>query len=270
MRRAGGGPDRVTPTFLQSFGIQRRVIGALMIREALRRFGHENLGFFWVMAEPLLLVLGVIVLWHIVDEGNGKISVTPFALTGYSMLTLFRAHVFRALNFIRLNMGLFFHSNINVLDIVVARGALDTIAGFVAFIIAYTPLYIFGLAPPIRDPLILISAWLLCAWYSWSFGAILGAISEVSEAAEHLIHPLMYITLPITGAFYMVSWLPPIAQKIVLYAPLVNCMEMFRSGLFPADVKTSWDAGYVIIWAFAQTAIALPLLESSRRRAQIK
>ncbi len=69
------------PSFLQSFRVQRRVVGALLVREALRRFGHENLGFFWVMAEPLLLVLGVVILWHIIDEAHGRIAITPFALT---------------------------------------------------------------------------------------------------------------------------------------------------------------------------------------------
>ncbi|MQT15273.1 ABC transporter permease [Segnochrobactrum spirostomi] len=261
---------RATPSFLQSLGIQRRVIGALLVREALRRFGHENLGFFWVMVEPLLLVLGVVVLWHLIDEGHGKISITPFALTGYSMLTLFRAHVFRALKLVHSNSGLFFHQNIKVFDIMLARGALDTIAGFVAFLIAYVPLYLYGLVPAVRDPLLLICAWALCAWYSWSFGAILGAISEFSEAAEHIIHPMMYLTLPISGAFYMVSWLSPSAREVVLYAPLVNCMEMFRAGAFPASLKTSWNAGYVTAWAFAQTAVALPLMELARRRAQIK
>ena len=33
--------------------IQRRVIGALMIRELITRFGRENIGFLWVMVEPL-------------------------------------------------------------------------------------------------------------------------------------------------------------------------------------------------------------------------
>lgn len=257
-------------SFVRAFSVQRRVIGALMVREALKRFGHENLGFFWVMAEPLLLAIGVIVLWHMIDESQGRISITPFALTGYSMLTLFRAHVFRALKIIHSNAALLFHRDVKILDIIIARGALDTIAGFVAFLIAYVPLYLYGFAPPIRDSFVLISAWLLCAWYSWSFGAILGAISEVSEAAEHFIHPLMYLTIPLTGAFYMVSWMPPLAREIVLYSPMVNVMEMFRSGLFPASVKTYWSAGYVAVWALAQTAIALPLLDAVRKRAQIK
>ena len=39
--------------------IQVRVIKALMIRELTTRFGRENIGFLWVMAEPLPLFVEV-------------------------------------------------------------------------------------------------------------------------------------------------------------------------------------------------------------------
>ncbi len=53
------------------------------------------------------------------------------------MLTLFRAHVNRTLKVIHSNAGLLFHRNVSIFDVMLARGALDTIAGFVAFLIAY-------------------------------------------------------------------------------------------------------------------------------------
>ena len=37
--------------FLRSFAIQRRVIGALIMRETYTRFGRENLGFAWMYGE---------------------------------------------------------------------------------------------------------------------------------------------------------------------------------------------------------------------------
>ena len=46
------------------WNVQVRVIHALMIRELLTRFGRENIGFLWIMAEPLLFAGLVGVLWH--------------------------------------------------------------------------------------------------------------------------------------------------------------------------------------------------------------
>ena len=46
------------PAWLAGIRVQMRVIGALMIRDALSRYGHGSLGFFWVVGEPLLLTTG--------------------------------------------------------------------------------------------------------------------------------------------------------------------------------------------------------------------
>jgi len=46
-----------SPTFLQSLGIQRRVLYALTMREVITRFGRENLGVLWLVGEPMLFTL---------------------------------------------------------------------------------------------------------------------------------------------------------------------------------------------------------------------
>ena len=43
------------PSLLHSLGIQRRVLHALLMREIITRFGRENLGVLWLVAEPMLL-----------------------------------------------------------------------------------------------------------------------------------------------------------------------------------------------------------------------
>ena len=41
------------------------ILGALMMRELSSRFGRRNIGFLWIMAEPALFCIGIIVLWSI-------------------------------------------------------------------------------------------------------------------------------------------------------------------------------------------------------------
>ena len=58
--------------------IQRRVISALMMRELITRFGRENIGFLWIMAEPLLFAVLVGVIWQFMkgpeEHGIGIIA----------------------------------------------------------------------------------------------------------------------------------------------------------------------------------------------------
>jgi capsular polysaccharide transport system permease protein len=253
----------------KGLSIQVRVIEALMIREAMSRFGHENLGFFWLMGEPLLLTIGVMIMWTLTNNSHGgKVGVIPFALSSYALLTLWRHIVQQSVRAMSQNSSLIFHSQIRFLDILFARALLETVGIFAAFVVAYVPLALLGYVPVIHDPLALCGGWLLGAWFFFSFGLVLAALTEIFEAAERFVGPIMYISLPVTGAFYMVEWLPPVARKIVMWSPLVNAFEMFRSGLFPPELAGQWDATYLALWAFVLTAVGVPLVHYAQTHVE--
>ena len=50
-------------SFLESLLIQKRVIGALLMREIITRYGRNNIGFLWLFVEPLLLTLVMVLMW---------------------------------------------------------------------------------------------------------------------------------------------------------------------------------------------------------------
>lgn len=256
--------------FLVSFAVQRRIIAALMIREGLRRFGHDNLGFFWVIGEPILLTLGVMAMWSMsgMQHGHG-IKVIPFALSGYSMLTLWRHIISSARVNMRENSGLLFHRNVRVIDTLIARAALESIGGFAAFWVAYLPLHLLDQIEMVDDPLLMVAAWILMTWFTFGFGLIIAGCCQIFEVGEHFVPPVLYVTLPLTGAFYMVSWLPDSAQAIVRWSPLVQAFEMFRDGLFGNTVEAEWDAGFLVLCCLAVTAIGLPVVRAAQKHVKV-
>ncbi len=268
-RNAGRAPSR-EQTFLVSLRVNLRVLGALMLREASARYGHENIGFFWLMGEPLFLALGVMVMWSLTGHAHGRgVGLVPFVLSGYSVLTLWRHIISQAVHALRHNADLMFHRNVRAFDILFARVLLEMAGILTAFFIAYVPLVLLGAMEPIRDPLILIGAWVLMTWFSFSFGLIITSLTELSEAAEHFVQPIMYISLPLTGAFTMQYWLPSKARYFLSWSPLVNVQEMFRGGLFPVDVQTEWDAPYLLLWCVVLTGIGLPLVRWAQRHVRM-
>ena len=46
-----------------SWLIQRRVLGALLLRELLTRYGRNNIGFLWLFVEPMLFTLIITLFW---------------------------------------------------------------------------------------------------------------------------------------------------------------------------------------------------------------
>jgi capsular polysaccharide transport system permease protein len=268
-RNAGRAPLR-QQTFLLSLRVNLRVLGALMLREASARYGHENIGFFWLMAEPLFLALGVMAMWSMTGQTHRHgVGLVPFVLSGYTVLTMWRHIIAQAVHGLRRNADLMFHRNVRAFDVLFARVLLEMAGILTAFFITYMPLVLIGAMDPMRDPLVLLGAWGLLTWFAFSFGLILTSLTEISEVAEHFVQPVMYITLPLTGAFTMQAWLPSRARDFLSWSPLVNIQEMFRGGLFPIEIQTQWDASYLLLCCVVLTGIGLPLVRVAQRHVRM-
>ena len=68
---------RSGPSLAASIRAQWRVVVALTVREAVAHNTTKTLGFFWVIADPLILTSGVIVLWSLTRQGEGHQGVSP-------------------------------------------------------------------------------------------------------------------------------------------------------------------------------------------------
>ncbi len=49
-------------SFLRSLQAQGRVVGALIMRELHTRYGRENIGYLWMILEPMMFAAAVAVL----------------------------------------------------------------------------------------------------------------------------------------------------------------------------------------------------------------
>ena len=76
-------------SFLESLLIQKRVIGALLMREIITRYGRNNIGFLWLFVEPLLLTLVMVLMWKFFRMNNvSALNIVAFTLTGYPMMMM--------------------------------------------------------------------------------------------------------------------------------------------------------------------------------------
>jgi len=70
-------------SFAQALHVQRRVIGALMMRELLTRYGRHNIGFLWIIFEPLLFAVLVGVVWRFMwGATKHGLGVMSFVVSG--------------------------------------------------------------------------------------------------------------------------------------------------------------------------------------------
>jgi capsular polysaccharide transport system permease protein len=258
------------PSFLASLRLQFRVIIALLIREGQAHYTQRSLGFFWTIADPLILTCGVIVLWTVTGRGEHPgLNLVAFALTAYTHIQLWRLCVLPALTLLHHNLWLFYHQNIQAVDIVIANCVMKSISIFTSFVIVVSVCMLFGVIKPIADPGLVLAAWCMDTLFCFSFAVFIAGFAALSEMIEKIMHPLMYLTLPISGAFTMTYFLPPGAKAIMIWMPLANCVEMFRAGVIPLDHKTYWSVPLIVLSSLALLAIGLPVLEYARRKADI-
>jgi ABC-type polysaccharide/polyol phosphate export permease len=259
----------VTQPLRHSLGIQRRVLHALLMREIITRFGRENLGVLWLVVEPMLFTLGVTTLWTAVGLHRGSpIPIVAFAVTGYSSVLMWRNSASRSGGAIAQNKSLLFHRNVRVVDVILTRIALE-IGGATASFIVLSSLFTFvGWMPLPEDLLMVVCGWFMLAWFGASLALLIGAGTAYSEIVERLWHPAAYLLFPLSGAGFMVEWLPVGMQKFVMLLPMVHGVEMLREGYFGNVVPTHYDVGYMASCCLVMSLAGLYLMRQAGRRVE--
>lgn len=253
----------------KALSIQLRVIGALLLRETITRFGRHNIGVLWLIVEPALFTLGVAGLWMLAQMHTlSDIPIIAFAITGYSSVLVWRNSANRCSKAIEPNLSLMYHRNVKVIDIFISRVTLELV-GASASIILLTIFFAFiGAMRWPEDLFPILSGWLLLCWFAFALGLAVGAISERSEAFERIWHVVTYLMFPLSGAVYMVEWLPKSAQDVVTWLPMVHGVEMIRHGYFGSIVRTHENPYYFAFANLILSLIALALVRESGRRVQ--
>jgi ABC-2 type transport system permease protein/capsular polysaccharide transport system permease protein len=244
--------------FQQSWIIQKRVLGALFLRESLTRFGRHNIGFLWLFVEPMMFTLGVTALWTAAGLGHGSnLPITAFALTGYSSVLLWRNMPGRCVGAVEPNASLLYHRNVRLLDVLVARVLLEGAGASLSFVFLTIFFRWIGWIDLPEDVLLVTAGYLMLAWFGISLGILVGALAERADLIEKLWHPITYLMFPLSGAGFVVSSLPENFQSFVLWFPMVHGVEMVRAGFFGSKVDAIYSFQYMFIVNVMLTVLGL-------------
>jgi capsular polysaccharide transport system permease protein len=256
-------------SFFRSLAIQRRVMHALMMREVITRFGRDNLGVLWLIGEPMIFTLGVTALWTFGGMNHGSsLPIAAFAITGYSSVLMWRNSVGRSVGALQVNFNLLYHRNVQVLDVFLTRILLEMAGATMSFIVLSAIFIAVGMIEAPIDLLQVIFGWLMLAWFGISLSLLVGAGTTYSELVEKFWHPTSYLLFPLSGAAFMVDWLPKSAQDVVLLLPMVHGVEIIREGYFGNVVRTHYDIGYMAMCCLVLTFLGLFLVRDAGKRVQ--
>jgi capsular polysaccharide transport system permease protein len=249
---------------LRGARLQRRVIGALIIRELHTRFGRHYFGYIWLFFEPLLLgtCIGLIHLWRDRPSAFGPFE---FYAIGYVMYFIFRGIVNRGSTAIPSNLGLLYHRTITLPDLFFARHIIETISCIGVLVVLLFALFVINGESPENLTKIAL-AMVLMALLSQGLAILAAAACEAVEGIERGVHAVTYLVLPVCGMFFLVEWLPDWAQDLAFYVPTVHLFELLRDGQFGSRFRAQYDLSYVVAWIMVTHLLALAALRITRQR----
>ncbi len=255
--------------FLKALTIQWRVVGALIMRELHTRYGRDNIGYLWLIGEPLMLG-GVIAVLHQSGAGHGGgVSPAVFAMVGYTVFILFRSTVNRSEGAIDSNVPLLYHRMVTVLDFTIARGFLELAGTIIAFLILFSFCWLIGIADLPPRPLVLLAGIGYVFWISFGVSMIITGGTYHRKLAERFVHPFTYFQIPFSAAFFEMKSVPEPFRSYLLFSPLPHAFEIVRFGAFE-DMSTEYfDLRYLTGVCLVLTLLGLIAMKSVKHRVHL-
>lgn len=215
------------------------VVHALFFRELKTRFGiNKYLGYFWVIGEPMMVVLVIASIVTAVREFHRQvmpdgISIFMFLTVGIIPFFMFRSIITQILSGIQANLRLFAYKPIRPIHIFIARALLEFCIYFVIFVcVMFLAGWFFHMHVIPQHVLEVMFSFVLLVLFGFAIGmcfAIAGHFSEPIQKFFVYANIILYWTSLVVFPVWIIP--KPILQYLY-YNPLLHIMELLKFNFF--------------------------------------
>jgi capsular polysaccharide transport system permease protein len=248
-----------------------RVLFALIVREMGTRFGRSWGGYLWAIAEPLggivLLTVAFSFALHRPPLGD---NFALFYATGVIPFFLF-GNVSRSVAVaISSNQGLLRYPVVRPLDAVLAKFVTDFLTMFIVGLLLYAGLILYYALPVHLDLAAAFNGFLLMGLLGLGIGTLNCVLFGFWPTWKNVWNVLTKPLFLMSGMFFTFESLPPQAQAILWYNPLIHAVGLSRAGFYaghdPHYVSPLYvlgiSAGTFLVGAYLLRRHASALLEA--------
>ncbi len=250
---------------------QARVVFALMLREIRTRFGHTRLGYFWAIMEPIshLLTLGTV--FYLLNHGPAPIgdNLFLFYVTGLLPYLLF-GHVAQEVMTALGGHGAVLQLPIvKRIDVLVSRSVLQLATEVFVAVVIFSLSALLGFQGMPNDPLVSVQA-ALCIWLiGTGIGALNLVIVEFFAAWESIFNAINRLLYFASGIYYSPIAMPDTVRDILVWNPVLQCVEWFRAGFYYQYDPHWLDRGYVLVWVAGSLVVGFAAERALRRHVAV-
>lgn len=233
-----------------------RTVLALMLREMSTRYGRTPGGYAWAVLEPLAAIM-------VLSLGFSLVLRTPplgtsfilFYATGFMPFNLYQGlsgAVGKAINF---SKPLLQYPAVTWIDAVLARFLLNGLTGALISILLFSGILAVIDSRAVLDIPPIVEAMAMAMLLGLSIGVLncaLMGLYPIWEVIWAIITRPLFIA---SGVLFLYDDLPPLAQHILWYNPLMHIVGLMRTGFYP-----TYTAAYVTpVYALAVSLILLTM-----------
>jgi capsular polysaccharide transport system permease protein len=207
---------------------------AMFLREAVSRLSAQRIGWLWLLLEPIVHVLVVLVIFTVLRHRTVLgADIRIWLLVGMTGFFTARNIFSRAIEAINANRVLFAYRQILPVDTVLVRAALEVFLGLIVALLLLAGFGLAGFTVVPHDPLLVSAAFLGLALCGLGFGLVLSVVAillpELAKVINFFFRPL-YI---LSGVIFPLVLIPAQYRGWVFYIPFTHGVELLRGGFFP-------------------------------------
>jgi capsular polysaccharide transport system permease protein len=218
-----------------------RVLGALMIREMITRYGRSWGGYTWAIVEPAGMICAFsLLISQFVPQPTIGNSFLLFYATGYMPFNLFRETAANTGNAVSVNRALMQLPMITPLDAILARMILTLLTSLTVTVLLIGGLLIYQGDPVHIDIGAFAGAYGMATLLGLGVG-ILNSVIFVFVPVWRQIWGLISSPLMIvSGTFFSLTSMPTTVQQVLIWNPMIHVVGAMRIAFYQG-----YDGDYV-------------------------
>ena len=228
---------------------------ALFLREALSRISRERAAWLWLLLEPVVHIVFLMVIFTVMRVRHvGGIETPIWIMVGMLAFFMFRRTPQQAMYAVAQNEGLFAYRQVKPVDTVLVRAGLEGFLMLVISVLLFGITALYGLVIAPVNPLTVLAAFFGLWGLGLGYALIISVAGELLPELGHLLTMSLQPLYILSGVMLPIVVIPEPYRSWLMINPVAHGLEAARAGFSPL-YRAAPDVSLGYLYACAAVTI---------------
>lgn len=246
------------------------VIYALFLRETYTLYGHDKLGYIWVLLRSVFGI-GIFVAIRMLSgiQFEQGMHIIHFLLIGFLFYYIFSESVSKCIDAISANSALLSFPHVIPLDIMISRCILVFFTNTQSALVIILLAYMFGITLTINNYSQLFFCIGAITLLGFAFGVLLASLNVFYPLVGKIWSFLNRTLFFASGVFFSIDRIPAAYQEMLRWNPLLQLIQGAREAMSNAlYFEPTINCPYICLFVLSCLCFGLLIEQASHRRLE--